>query len=325
MPKIAVIIPAYNRASLIGESIESVLRQTFTDFEIIVVDDGSTDNTKEVVNSYHDPRIRYEYKTNGGVSAARNTGARMTTAAYLTFLDSDDVYLENALEKMVNILDSHPQVGFTYGQAHIMKVGGEVYRVRKSFIHNHTVVIRPEDQIRELVFYKPWNVSTFMVRHSCHDSIDGFNQDLWYGEDYHYFIRLAKRYSAAYIAEPVANVRYHGSQLQNEVKPGRELAFYRILSEVFEDRDFAPHVRDIRGQTYCHIYRTWLVDAAYDLDMKSVRQYLRQAVKFYPQVMFKREILFISYKYFASLLPTRVRIGLRDFKRKFRYSEKEQE
>jgi glycosyltransferase involved in cell wall biosynthesis len=325
MPRIAVIIPTYNRAKLIGESIESVLRQTFTDFEIIVVDDGSTDNTKDVVNKFKDPRIRYEYQENHGVSAARNNGVKMTAAEYITYLDSDDVYLNHALEKMVNCLDMNRQVGFVYGQAHIMKVGGEAYRIRESSIHDHTTVIDPVEQVRELLFYKPWNVSAFMVRHSCLDEIGGFNEEMWWGEDYYFFVRLAKRYPAAYIAEAVVNVRYHDSQLQNVVKPGREKAFIAILQEVFEDPDFKPYVADLKDKAYCHIYRNWMVDAAYDVDMKLVRHYLIMAIKFYPRVIIKREIMFILYKYFASLLPNRLRLGLRALKRRIKYTPEQQE
>jgi glycosyltransferase involved in cell wall biosynthesis len=325
MPKIAVIIPTYNRANLIGESIESVLRQTFADFEIIVVDDGSTDNTKEVVQSFNDPRIRYEYKENGGVSAARNTGAKMTVAEYITFLDSDDTYLPDALEKMAAFLDAHKEIGFVYGQAHIMKVGGVAYRVRKSSIYDYSTVIDSIEQLREFIFYKPLNVSTFTARHACFDEIGGFNEGMWWGEDYQFFVRLVKKHPAAYIAEPIANVRFHDTQLQNVVKPGREVAFLSILQEIFEDPDIALKFADLKPQAYCHVYRTWLVDAAYDTDMKLVRKYLRQAIKFYPQVIFKREILFISYKYFASLLPAGVRVGLRDIKRRFRYTLEQQE
>jgi glycosyltransferase involved in cell wall biosynthesis len=94
-----------------------VLRQTFADFEIIVVDDGSTDNTKEVVQSFGDPRIRYEYKENGGGFCRSEYRCQNDHCGIITFLDPDDTYLPDALEKIAAFLDAHKEVGFVYGQA----------------------------------------------------------------------------------------------------------------------------------------------------------------------------------------------------------------
>jgi glycosyltransferase involved in cell wall biosynthesis len=102
MPKVSVIIPTYNRAHLIGRSIKSVLDQTFIDFELIVVDDGSTDNTEEVVKAYNDQRIRYiRYTKNRGAPAARNTGIRAARGEYIAFNDSDDEWLPQKLERQM--------------------------------------------------------------------------------------------------------------------------------------------------------------------------------------------------------------------------------
>jgi glycosyltransferase involved in cell wall biosynthesis len=325
MPKITVIIPTYNRANLIGETIQSVLRQTVRDFNLIVVDDGSTDNTGEVLKRYQDPRVRYEYRENRGVSVARNIGLKLSNTDYVTFLDSDDIYLDNSLEKFVNCLDSNKEIGFCYGQANIMKVGGEVYRVRKSHFYNDSTVIDPIGQIRELLFHKPYNVSTCAMRRSCVDAVGGFNEDLWFAEDMEFFIRLAKKYSAAYIAEPVANVRFHDKQLQNEIMPGKEKAFLSILQEVFEDPNIAHQIEDIKDQVYCYYYGYFIADKAYEIDMKLFRHYLRMAIKFYPKILFKTEGTFITYKYFASLLPNPMRLALRNFKRRFKYTLEDQE
>lgn len=99
IPTVSVVIPTYNRAHLVGRAIQSVLNQTYQDFEIIVVDDGSTDNTEEVVKSFNDPRIRYiRHDQNRGGSAARNTGIKMARGEYIAFQDSDDEWLPEKLE-----------------------------------------------------------------------------------------------------------------------------------------------------------------------------------------------------------------------------------
>ena len=101
-PFFSIVVPTYNRAGFICKAIDSVLNQTFNKFELIIVDDGSTDNTSEIVNKYSDPRIKYFYQENKERSAARNEGIRRSTGEYITFLDSDDYYLPQRLGNLYN-------------------------------------------------------------------------------------------------------------------------------------------------------------------------------------------------------------------------------
>ncbi len=325
MPRVSVIIPTYNRAEYIGDTIDSVLRQTFTDFEIIVVDDGSTDNTREIVNGYTDPRIRYIYQENSGVSTARNNGINSSDSEYIAFLDSDDMYLEDMLEKSVRILDEHPEVGYSYGQSNIMRDGFGVYRTRISPFHSHSTVVGSVEQVRELLFHSPITTCTFTGRRHLIAELGGFHPDLWTCQDYHYFVKLAKRCSGYYIAEPLAIIRFHDIQLHNQMRHGRERAFPMILSEVFDDPDFAPHCEDIRGKAYCYFYRTWILHSAYGMNNKLARQYLRKAVKYYPGIILTRHIFVIVYKYLASLLPNKLRLLLLSIKRRIFYPLENQE
>ena len=104
MPYFTIVIPSYNRGHIVGRAIESVLNQSYSDFEIIVVDDGSTDNTKEVVCQYMDSRINYFFQENSGVSVARNTGSKLAKGDYLVFLDSDDYVKDIWLKDFFNVL-----------------------------------------------------------------------------------------------------------------------------------------------------------------------------------------------------------------------------
>jgi glycosyltransferase involved in cell wall biosynthesis len=114
MPKASIIISTYNRAGLIGQAIDSVLKQTMADFEIVVVDDGSTDNTKEIIKKYKDSRIKYFHKENGGISSARNLGIAKATGEYIAFPDDDDLLEENYLQSMVKQLEQNPLYGLVY-------------------------------------------------------------------------------------------------------------------------------------------------------------------------------------------------------------------
>lgn len=104
MPYFTIVIPSYNRGHIVGRAIESVLNQSYSDFEIIVVDDGSTDNTKEVVSQYIDSRINYFFQENSGVSVARNNGSKLAKGDYLVFLDSDDYVKDIWLKDFFNVL-----------------------------------------------------------------------------------------------------------------------------------------------------------------------------------------------------------------------------
>lgn len=114
MSKISVIIPTYNTSDWLKESINSVLSQTFADYELIIIDDGSTDDTSSIVKSFDDKRIRYFYKANGGVASARNMGLNKATSEYIAFLDSDDLWPESYLEVMVLALDEAGDYGLAY-------------------------------------------------------------------------------------------------------------------------------------------------------------------------------------------------------------------
>ena len=114
-PFFSIVIPTFNRAGFICKAIDSVLNQTFKDFELIIVDDGSTDNTKEVIEKYNDSRIKYFYQKNKERSAARNEGIRKSAGEYITFLDSDDYYLPQRLENLYNgIISKGSPIAFFY-------------------------------------------------------------------------------------------------------------------------------------------------------------------------------------------------------------------
>lgn len=113
-PKVSVTIPTYNRSQLVPEAIGSVLAQTFKDIEVVVVDDGSTDDTRSVVQSIGDDRVRYCYKPNGGCASGRNMGIRQCRGEYIGFLDSDDLWPDNFIEVMLTHLEDKPDYGCAY-------------------------------------------------------------------------------------------------------------------------------------------------------------------------------------------------------------------
>lgn len=185
MPKVSVILPTYNCREYLSDSVPSVLRQTFKDWELVIVDDGSTDGTEDLVRTrFADPRVNYVKQDHSGLSAARNKGIEVSGGEYIAFLDADDIFLDRKLEAQVSFLENHPKAGITYtGEKYFFendrdkqfespheKLSGDLlfFLKRSNFIHVSTVMIKAGIARRA-----------------------GFDPDLKSHEDWDYFLKLS--------------------------------------------------------------------------------------------------------------------------------------
>ena len=192
-PTVSVIIPTYNRAHLIGRAIKSVLNQTYKDFELIIVDDSSTDNTEDIVRKYQkkDERIKYIlHKKNRGGSVARNTGIKSSKGEYIAFLDSDDEWLCEKLEKQIRLFSSMPiKVGVLYcGQYNFDDNIGIERLISCSF----------EGDVR-IELFRGWCPSTplLMIRKQCFDVIGFFDEQFSSFQEHDLCLRLSRVYDFA--------------------------------------------------------------------------------------------------------------------------------
>lgn len=199
MANVSVIIPTYNRAEYVTQAIDSVLAQTYPDYEIIVVDDGSTDNTKEVLLPYMD-RIRYIYQENGGIGAARNTGIKMAKGNWIAFLDSDDEWLPGKLAAQIRAVERHPQL-----VAHMVNVNLTNYNDSdlNSFLHCKFPFEGNEGVIDEpfIPHFKYRTIAmpvAIMCRKECAIKAGLFDESFVCGEDYDFVCRLALQGSWGY-------------------------------------------------------------------------------------------------------------------------------
>ena len=210
-PAVSVIIPTHNRADLIGETLASVCAQTFPDFEVIVADDGSTDNTKEVVTSFGDSRIRYFWQPqSGGLPArVRNRAISLSRGRYIAFLDSDDLWLPNKLEIQVPYMESHPEVGFVFTNSEGFSGRNEKWRLVKCGLNRKQTL---EDLLGENFI----PMLTVVVRRNCLDTVGFLCEDPEVNaiEDYELWLRLATRFPFHYIPALTARYRVHGRNLQ---------------------------------------------------------------------------------------------------------------
>ncbi len=198
MEKVSVIIPTYNRENLIERSVRSVLNQTYENLEVIVVDDGSTDNTEEVVKSIRDERIIYFKQKNGGAAMARNTGVTLATADYIAFHDSDDVWREDKLLKQMQFLKDNPEYGMVYSNFKFHRLDGNSYSVPED--------IKPIGQLSGDIFLtvlinNTVGAPTMVIRKELFEEIGGFNEALSCLEDWDFAIRFAENFYVGYIDE----------------------------------------------------------------------------------------------------------------------------
>lgn len=201
---VSVIIPTYNRAHMIGECLASVQAQTFRDFEVIVVDDGSTDNTREVVAWFE--TVRYVWQPHAERSAARNRGLALARGRYVAFLDDDDLWLPRKLERQVACLEAHPEAVLVHSACFVQRLGHPVRVARPRPTHG------PRDVFWELLAQE-YNIyfPTHLVRREPLVAVGGFSTDrnLRVAEDYDLWLRLARQHKVAYLDEPLAVYRVH--------------------------------------------------------------------------------------------------------------------
>jgi glycosyltransferase involved in cell wall biosynthesis len=220
--KTSVVIASYNYGHLIGEAIGSVQAQTVDDLEIIVVDDGSTDDTPAALERIDEPRLRVLRIPNGGVAAARNAGLEMARGEFIAFLDADDRWLPTKLERQLALFESEPEVGLVFtdfsrfDDAHVYRATHfdqmeELRRVpsRPSRAGGGRVVTGDTFSVLVPIPQLPAWPSATMVR--ARDAGDvRFPPGVRLCEDLHYMLRVYPRVRAAYIAEPLTELRRHG-------------------------------------------------------------------------------------------------------------------
>ena len=213
-PYVSVVIPTYNRATLLGRSIKSVLNQTFQDFEIIVVDDASADKTEEVVLSIGDPRIQYlKHETNRGGAAARNTGIKAAKGEFIAFQDSDDEWLSDKLEKQVKILaNAPPNVGVVY--TGFWRIQGD----NKEYIPGPAIQIKEGNIYRELLKENFVTTQAVLAKKECFQQAGVFDETLPRLQDWELFLRIAKHFEFRYVPEPLVHSFFTEGSISSKPK-----------------------------------------------------------------------------------------------------------
>lgn len=276
MPRVSVIIPTYNTAEYIPQAIESVLNQTYSDWELIVVNDGSTDSTASVMNQFDDPRVRYIYQTHKGRSSARNTGIAHSLGEYLAFLDADDMYHPSKLEVQVAHLDHHSEIGLSYHSGVEIDEHGNPLRLRRSPV---------EVSLKDLLLGFPFSMNDFIVRRSWPEQVGGFDETLDVNEDRDFRLRLVLagcRFAG--IERFLAYRRLHaGRVFQNLAATLEDMV--RVLDTVFADTRCPVEVLAVREVAYASIFLSCSYLEFIQDETALAREHLREAVRLDPSIL----------------------------------------
>ena len=205
---VSVIIPCYNQAHFLGEALESVSGQTYPHYEIIVVDDGSTDDTRKVASSFAGGRCLSQ--THHGLAAARNAGLEASRGSYVVFLDADDRLLPNALEDGINALDSHPTCAFAYGHVKLIASDGS------SLPSPQQVGLEGDHYLELLRRNYIWTPGAVIYRRAVFDSVAGFNPLVSGSADFDLNARIARLFSVCCSERVVLEYRQHSDNMSRD-------------------------------------------------------------------------------------------------------------
>lgn len=233
--EVSVILPTYNRAAFLRAAVESVLSQSLRDLELIVVDDGSTDGTRETIGAFCDDRLVYvRTEENHGRSAARNLAIRLARGRYIAFIDSDDEYLPDKCEMQVAYLRMNPDVGMLYTSAICIDEAGNP-------LAGSYTAAASGSLYREIAFFVPLTITlpTVMIRKEILDTVGGFDPRLNRFEDTDLWRRVAKRYRIGALDVPTCRLRTHaGNALAMQCPKGIVDAIDGYVQKIFaEDGD----------------------------------------------------------------------------------------
>jgi len=221
MPKISVIMPVYNGERYLKDALQSVLNQSYRDFECIVIDDGSTDSSAEIIQAFNDPRIVYVQKNHSGIVDSLNHGISISKGEYVARFDCDDICEAHRLEGQLRFFDTHPEYAMVGSHASVIDENG---------IEDGKLEYPPLEavQIRKYaLLHNPFIHSSVMIRREILDKVGTYKKLYRHVEDYELWTRIAFDYSTANISQPLIKYRIHSRQVTK--KNNLEMKIYGAL------------------------------------------------------------------------------------------------
>ena len=322
MPKVSVCIPSYNYAHYIGASVESVLNQTFADWELLIVDNHSTDSTNEVLQAFLDPRIKvFRNERNIGLLPNWNRSVALSQGEYVCVLPADDLLLPTMLERSVALLDSYPKVGFTFSSCQLIDTEGRIFDTMRT--RTNGGVISGLELLKSLTMFNYILSPTVLMRQTCYRQLGGYGGRYELLADWSLYMRAALSHDVAYIDEPQACFRFEhpGSHSARRFLKNPRLALAEelsLLEEVFRHLPKNQEWKRIESLAYRQA-----MDRHVDRTMKFLPQ--GQGARFRTEIAYaaRRDPAFaLRYRkvmvlWVASLVDARLATWLDSFERSF--------
>ena len=284
---ISVIIPTYNCGACIKEALDSVLTQTFTDHEVIVVDDGSTDNTRGVIGSFGE-KVRYIYQENKGVSAARNTGIRNAAGRFIAFLDADDVWLERKLELQMKAIADSDSIGIVTCGLFCVRGKDDIEKevIPKNYADKDSL-------IEELccdpgIFFGAG--SAVLVRRECFQRLGFFDETLDAAEDWEMCLRIARHYQVRSVQLPLLEYRARSGSAVSGQNAERFLANeLRFMAKLFQSGELRRRIF-LKARAYSHRYLRAAGACEAIGRREGAKKYLLKTIFIYPPLLLEKTI-----------------------------------
>jgi len=230
MPTVSVIIHTYNNEKFIVETVESVLNQTYKDYEIIIVDDGSVDGTRDALIPYMQ-KIRYHYKENGGIASAKNAGISLSETEFVAFLDHDDLWAPDKLQLQMEHFNENPQIGLVYAKYTSFRDGKEL-RTKPEKGYSGWI-------FKELLSKSFIQTSTVVVKRECLDAVGPYDETFFLGDEYDMFLRIARKFQCGFVDKGLTRYRVHDTNASNNdfLFDNENLGVYKKIYNNFTDLD----------------------------------------------------------------------------------------
>jgi glycosyltransferase involved in cell wall biosynthesis len=246
-PIVSVVIPAYNSARTIRATVRSALDQEDVALEVIVVDDGSSDNTPELVETIADPRVRLVRQPNGGAPSARNTGIQHATGDWVAFLDSDDLWVPHKLKAQLSALATFPAGFAAQSSAYLVDDDMKVLQIRRC--------VQPENNLLTFLRFQnlPAAASSWLVRRDVLEHVGGFDPELVILEDWDLSIKLARYGDPLNMEEPLTLYRQHPGNRSLNLDIHIDSGF-RVLARLFADPELPADIQARKREIYARFY-----------------------------------------------------------------------
>jgi GT2 family glycosyltransferase len=291
MQTISVVVPAYNGERTILETIKSIQQQTFSDFELIVINDGSTDRTLERLATVEDPRLKVFSYENGGLPVARNRGIARAMGEFITFIDADDLWTPDKLELQLAALQQHPEAGVAYSWTLVMDEKGESFYPGKSVSFEGNVY--PQLLLSNFIA----SGSNVMLRREAITSVGEFDPTLRSCEDWDYWLRVAALWS--FVVVPKYQILYR--QSSGAMSSKVEVMEKNLL--IVHERAFQaapPELQFLKNHGLANIYlfvtQLCLTHVSSATGAQQAREKLQKAIRLHPQFLLNKQALIFLLK-----------------------------